>query len=165
MKWSAKKSLGLGYFLGEESPEATAGDFGAFAGESGDGSFGVFGFGFAHFAGDFEPVADVFDFAEGDAGLGHAVGAGVHAHEEDALGAGAVFFKVVGVGFPSVFEGVVGMGDWFGEGEAVKVFAEGVGGGDEWVHGAGEKSSVVSRVGQQFACSLFGGFGSRFGLI
>ena len=35
---------GVGVFLGKESPEATAGDFGAFAGESDDRSFGVFGF-------------------------------------------------------------------------------------------------------------------------
>ena len=125
----------------------------------------MFGFGFTDFAGDFEPVTDVFDFAEGDAGLGHSVGTGIHAHEEDALGAGSVFFEVLGVGFPGVFEGVIGVGDGVGEGEAVEVFPEGVGGGDEWVHGAGEKSSVVSRVGQQFACSLFGGFGGRFGLI
>ena len=83
----------------------------------------------------------MLDFAEGDSGLGHAVGAGVHAHEEDSLGAGAVFFEVIGVRLPGVFEGVVGVGDWFGEGEAVEVFSKGVGCGDEWVHGQRERRS------------------------
>lgn len=127
--------FGSSELFSEQSPEATTGDFRAFAVEAGNGALGVFVFGGADFAGDFEPVADVVYFAEGDAGLGHAVGAGVHAHEEDALGFGAVLFEIVDVRFPCVFEGIVGMSDGGGEGEAAQVLAKGVGGVGEGVHG------------------------------
>lgn len=118
-----EEALCGGEFFCEEAPETFAGYFGAGAVESGDGSFGVLALGLAHWAGDFEPIADVIDFAKGNACLRHPVRTGIHTHEEDAFGAAPIFLQILGMGLPSIFEGIVGMGDGFRKGEPVQVCA------------------------------------------
>jgi len=75
----------------------------------------------------------VGDFAEGDSGLGHAVGAGVHAEEEGLLLAVTEAGEVVAVPVPGVFEWVVSAGDRIGEFELTKIFVQICGGFDERV--------------------------------
>lgn len=127
--------IGLGILLREQSPEAAATDFGAFAIEAADGALGMFGIRFANRSGNAHPVAGCGDFAEGHAGLGHAVGPRIHAEHEDALLALSEAFEIVAVAVPGVVEGVVGAGDGLGEGEGAEGLAEFVGGVDEGGHG------------------------------
>ena len=101
-----------------------------------DGALGVFGIGFADGAGDAHPVADGGDFSEGHAGLGHAVGAGIHAQQEDAFVALAEAPEVVAVALPGVVERVVGVGDGIGEGEGAEGLTEFVRGVDEGRNGS-----------------------------
>jgi len=59
---------------------------------------------------DVEPVSNDGDLAEGNAGLRHAEGAGIHAEEEDLFGGSGVTFEVYFGGFCGVDEGVVYVG-------------------------------------------------------
>lgn len=73
---------------------------------------------------DVEPIPDEGDFAEGNSGLSHAEGAGVHAEEEDFFGFFGVSIKVHSGWFSCVDEGVVNMGDWSRKGEYFDGFGE-----------------------------------------
>lgn len=140
-------------FLREESPESLSGNLGTRTVESGNGAFGMLQRRFADCTRDFQPVPDVLNFSEGNPCLGHAVGPGVHSHEEDALGPGAVFFQILDMGRPGILERVVGVGDWFGKGESAQVLAQGVGGEDEGRHsGNGDEGvETVDRTGGEDA--------------
>ena len=129
--------------VGKESPEPAAGDLGAFAVETGDRPFRVFGVGLFNRSRDAHPVTDVGDFAKGHAGLGHAVGAGVHSEKEDLLLTAAKSGEVVAMTIPGVFERVVSVSDGIGKGEATEFPAEIIGGGNQrmFAHGVGACSS------------------------
>ncbi len=116
--------FGVWIALGKESPEASARDFGLFAIEAEDGPLGVFGLGLLDRFADAHPVFDGVDFAEGNSGLGHAPGARIHAHEDDALFGGGVAFEVGMVRFPSVAQRIVDVGDRGRKGERVDRVAE-----------------------------------------
>lgn len=132
---TGEEIIGVGKSFCEESPKATTADLGAFAVKAGDRSLGVFRIRFADRAGEAHPITGGRDFAKGNSRLSHAVGPGVHAEEEDAFLALAEAVQVVAVAIPSVVEWIVGAGDGLGELEVAELFAEGVGGGNEWAHG------------------------------
>jgi len=56
---------------------------------------------------DFQPVSDNVDFAEGNAGLGHSPGAGVHPEQQDLLRTGSVTLDVKVKGLAGVFQRIV----------------------------------------------------------
>lgn len=112
-----------------------------------------------YLSGDLEPVLDVVDFPKGNPRLGHAVGTGVHAHEEDALGPLTIPFEILNMGLPGVFEGVVGVGDGFGKREASQFGSEMVGSGDKGAHlrdGDGGGEVIVWAVGSASLVGLAG---------
>lgn len=115
-----EKIVGSAVKVFKESPESTARDFRAFTVESGDGTFFVFGVGLANRAGNADPIADMRDFPEGDAGLGHAVGAGVHTEEEHLFFAATALLEVVAMSFPSIFQRVVSGVNRLGKSESPK---------------------------------------------
>lgn len=106
------------------APESCAGDFGSGAIESENWAFGMFDGRFFDGSYYLEPVAHEVDFAEGDAGLRHAEGPGVHAEKKDFLGRGGIFLEVEMGGFSGVLQGVVDVGDLGGEGQGVYRFCE-----------------------------------------
>ena len=136
-----KKGFCFAEALGKEAPEASAADFGIGAVEADDGALFVFALGFADGFVDAHPVADGGDFAEGDAGLGHAKGAGVHADEDDAFLAAAKAAQVGLMRCPGVVERLIDVLDRGGEVERAQGFAQGLGGGDEGVCGKGEEKT------------------------
>jgi len=91
----------------KEAPKSAAGNFGALAGEAGDGALGVFGVWLFHRAGDAHPVSHVWDFTKRNAGLSHAIRSGIHAEKEDLLGSTSEVLEVVAMTIPGVFERVV----------------------------------------------------------
>jgi serine protease Do len=123
--------------LSEEAPEASAADFGLGTGEADDGAFGMFAVGFADRLVDAHPIAHGGDFTEGDTGLGHAKGAGIHADEDDTFFAAAKAAEVDLMRGPGVVEGLIDVLDGSGEAERAEGFAQGLGGGNECVGGHG----------------------------
>jgi hypothetical protein len=115
----------------------------------------VFGFGFSDGTGDAQPITHVGNFSERHAGLGHAVGTGIHAEEEDLLFPAAEFFQIVAMPFPGVFERVVGASHGLGEGEPAKLFAEIVGGFDKGSHGAVLQAEEVGHQIFLYPCGQF----------
>lgn len=136
---------GVGVDFFEESPKSATGDFGFLAGEAFDDAFGVFLGGLAHGGFEAHPVAHVFDFAEGNSGLAHAPGTGVHAEEEDSFLRVGEAFEVEAMRFPSIGEGIVDVSDGLSKRELVNLVAEFLGGGDELVGNAGHEEEVATR--------------------
>jgi hypothetical protein len=82
----AKEALWLTPMIGDGPPYARTTDFASRASKTLYASLRMFFFGPVDSYVDTEPVAHARDFSEGDAGLRHAIGAGIHAQEDDLLG-------------------------------------------------------------------------------
>ena len=93
--------------LGGPAVQACARDLVARAGEAVDRALGVLVCRLVDALVDAHPLAHDRDVAEGHAGLGHAPGAGVHAHQDNAFTPGAEAFEVLSVGRPGVVQRVV----------------------------------------------------------
>lgn len=109
----------------EKSPQAAAADFRPGAAEAFHGTFGMGMFRPPHLSADVQPVDDGIHFPEGDARLGHAEGAGIHAQEQMALfpvsiGAHILFMRV-----PCISKRVVGNMDRSSEPEPLRAVPEG----------------------------------------
>lgn len=119
-----EKIAGVGEFFRKKTPEASSADFGSGAGHAIDAALGVLVGGFSDKGIEAHPVADGGDFSEGDSGLGHAVGAGIHAKEEDAFFVLSEFFEVCMIAVGGVVEGEVGVADWGGKMEIPQLIGE-----------------------------------------
>ncbi len=92
---------------GKQTPESPAAHLRAGAIEPADCAFGMLVGGFPNGRLDAQPVSHRGDFSERNSGLGHSERAGIHAHENDALGSGGVPSEVRLMGSPGIIQGIV----------------------------------------------------------
>jgi hypothetical protein len=97
--------------LGEEAPETPPADFRAETVKTLNEPFGVFARGLVYFGGNFEPIPDRCNFAEGNPRLRHSERAGIHSDENDALAAAAVFLQIQFMRSPRIVQGIINMSD------------------------------------------------------
>ena len=131
----SKKIFRRGEAFAEESPKAASADFAAGAGEAVDGALGVFAGGLADGGIDAEPIARGGDFAEGNAGLRHAEGAGVHTEEHNAFFGGGSEAEILLVRGPRVVERIVHVRHGVSKGEGVASGTQVAGGSDDFLGG------------------------------
>ena len=96
---------------GEQSPQTLPADFRTLAGETLNGTFGVFPGWLVNPGVDAEPITNRGNLAKGHAGLNHAEGTGVHAEKHHALAGAGVPGEVELMRGPGVAERVVNAGD------------------------------------------------------
>jgi hypothetical protein len=106
-----EKCIGGAAQLFQQVPEPVPADFRPGTSEPQNGALRTLFLGFTDFLLYLQPVADALYFSERDPSLDHAERAGIHAHEEQFLGAPAVLSHVTLVGLERVLEGVVNVRD------------------------------------------------------
>ena len=138
----SEKIFRRGEAFAEQSPQATATDFTACAGESVDGALGVLAGGFADRGIDSNPIARGGDFTKGYTGLCHPEGAWVHAEENGFLFCGSGKPEVLLMRGPCVVERIVHERHGVGKSQLIARGAQVAGcGGDVFqnAHGASVK--------------------------
>merc|ERR1712034_53556 len=102
-----EKTLRSPKMRGHRAPEPRPAHFAPRAGKALDRALGIDSGGLGHRCLDAQPVPNPAHLAEGDAGLRHAEGAGIHAEEDHAPPPGRVAPEVGVVGTLGVLDGVV----------------------------------------------------------
>ena len=127
----SEEGLRIAPSLGDRAPESGATDFAPAACETLDGASGMLVPRAVDAFLDAHPIANHVDLAEGDPGLGHAMGTGIHAEEEDA-------FRSVGEtaeiapGAPGGISGrIVDVGDGWAEADGGEAIGKPAGGSDQ----------------------------------
>jgi hypothetical protein len=109
------------------APEASAADFAPRAFETHDRPSRVLARRLADGRLDAEPAANEIHFAEGHAGLRHAEGAGVHAHENDLAADRGILQQVEVMGGTGIDEWIVDVGDGWAEAELFRFLHQVIG--------------------------------------
>ena len=120
----AEECFGGSPMASDGGPDARPAHFAARTGESVDRALRVLGARSVDAGVDSHPIAHHGHLAEGNAGLGHAVGAGIHAQEDHSFGAVPETAEVFPVAPRGVTEGVVHVGHGSAKGHRVDRVAE-----------------------------------------